>query len=191
MAGCAPLPVTSYVGDSGAGRLSYGSCSLRVVPEGLVVERSGIEVLADIRPQGDEEVVQLRYDVGHGHRVRLASREVAVDPRDGSGPRIGAIEAIDVLGRADPYGWKDLPARRAGLRPPDLLMVDSQLPELPTGPRPVANVRHYWVASAVSTGHASRLWLQLPDLTVDDALVVFPPIRFERHTRVVAAPANC
>jgi len=35
----------------------------------------------------------------------------------------------DLLGRADPYGWNDVPARRAGLRPADVLM-DSRLPEL-------------------------------------------------------------
>lgn len=191
MGGCVPLPVTFYVGDPGAGRLSYNSCSLGVVPEGLVVSRAGIEVLADIRSRGDDEVVHLRYDVGRGHRVRLASREIAVDARDGSRPRIGVIDAIDLSDRADPFGWKDSPARRAGLRPPDLLMDDSQLPPLPTGRRPFLPIRHYWIASFISTGHARPLWLQLPDLTVDDVLVVFPPIRFDRQTRMVLAPMNC
>jgi hypothetical protein len=31
----------------------------------------------------------------------------------------------------------------------------------------------------------------LPALDVDGGLVVFPPIRFERHTRVLVAPVNC
>src|SRR5690242_10482403 len=68
VAGCAPVPVTFYVGDSGVGRLSYNSCSLGAVPEGLVVGRGGVEVLADIRPRGDNEVVQLRFDIGPGHQ---------------------------------------------------------------------------------------------------------------------------
>ena len=189
--GCAPLPVTFYVGDSGVGRLSYNSCSLGAVPEGLVVERGGIEVLADIRPRGDNEVVQLRFDIGHGHQVRLASREITADPRDGSVPRSGVIEAIDLFDRADPDGWKENAARRAGLRAPGILMDDSQLPPLATGPRPALTVRHYWGASTVAAGHANVLWLQLPALDVDGGLVVFPPIRFERHTRVLVAPVNC
>ena len=189
--GCAPLPVTFYLGDNGVGRLSYNSCSLGAVPEGLVVGRGGVEVLADIRPRGENEVVQLRFDIGHGHQVRLASREITADPRDGSVPRTGMIEALDVFDRADPGGWKENAARRAGLRDPGTLMDDSQLPPLATGPRPVANVRHYWVASAVATGHANVLWLQLPALDVDGGLVVFPPIRFERHISVLVAPLNC
>jgi hypothetical protein len=189
--GCAPLPVTFYVGDTSVGRLSYNSCSLGAVPEGLVVERGGVEVLADIRPRGDNEVVQLRFDIGHGHQVRLAAREITADPRDGSVPRTGMIEAIDLFDGADPDGWKENADRRAGLRDPGTLMDDSPLPPLATGPRPVLTVRHYWVASALATGHANVLWLQLPALDVDGALVVFPPIRFERHTRVLAAPVNC
>ena len=191
LGGCAPLPVTFYVGDASRGRLSYGSCSLGAVPEGLVVAEGGIEVLVDVRARGDFEVVDLRYDVGRGHRVRLASREIEVDPRDGSAPRIGVIEAIDLFDRADPDGWKDAPARRAGLRAPDVLMDDSPLPPLPTGPRPPVSVRHYWVATRVSTGHADALWLTLPDLTVDGARVAFSPIRFDRQARVVLVPANC
>lgn len=191
LGGCVPLPVTFYTADASQGRLSYNGCSLGVVPEGLLVARSGIEVLVDIRAQGDSAVVHLRYDIGHGHRVRLASREIAVDPRDGSGPRVGVIEAIDVSDRADPDGWKDNPARRAGLRPPDILMDDAQLPPLPTGPRPYMSIRHYWAAARVPTGHADTLWLQLPDLTVDGASVVFTPIRFDRHSRVALAPLNC
>jgi hypothetical protein len=151
----------------------------------------GTNLLAGIRTVGDDEVVHLRYDVGHGHRVRLASREIAADPRDGSEPGIGVIAAIDLSDRANPDGWKDNPARRAGLRPPDLLMDDSQLPALPTGPRPFLPIRHYWIAARFPTGHADPLWLQLPDLTVDGVLVVFPPIRFDRRERVVAAPVNC
>ena len=189
--GCAPLPVTFYVGDSGVGRLSYDSCSLGAVPKGLVVERGGVEVVADIRPRGNDEVVQLRFDIGHGHQARLASREITVDPRDGSVPRTGTIEAIDLFERADPDGWKGNAARRAGLRDPGTLMDDSQLPPLATGPRPALTVRHYWVASAVAAGHAEVLWLQLPALDVDGGLVVFPPIRFERHTRVLVASVNC
>ena len=185
------MPVTFYAGDPSAGRLSYNSCSLGVVPEGLVVARAGIEVLADIRSRGDDEVIHLRYDVGHGHRVRLASREIAVDARDGSRPRIGVINAIDLSDRADPFGWKDSPARRAGLRLPHLLMDDSQPPPLPTGRRPFLPIRHYWVASMISNRPSSPLWLQLPDLTVDEVLVVFPPIRFDRQTRMVLAPVNC
>jgi hypothetical protein len=185
------LPATFYVGDSGAGRLAYSSCSLGAVPEGLVVERGGVEVLADIRPRGVNELVQLRFDVGQGHRVHLASRQVTADPRDGSGPRIAVIQAIDLYDRPDPDGWKENPARRAGLRAPDTLMDDSPPPPLATGPSPHLTVRHYWVASTVATGHAHVLWLQLPDLNVDGRLVVFPAIRFERHTRVLAAPLNC
>jgi hypothetical protein len=52
-------------------------------------------------------------------------------------------------------------------------------------------VRHYWAASIVATAHAPVLWLHLPDLNVDGRLVVFPAIRFERHTRVLVAPVNC
>lgn len=191
VAGCAPLPTAFYVGDSGAGRLSYNSCSLGAVPEGLVVERGGVEVLADVRPRGDNELVQLRFDVGQGHRVHLASREVTADPRDGSGPRPGVIQAIDLSDRPDPDGWKENPARRAGLRATDTLMDDSKPPPLATGPSPRLSVRHYWVASTVATGHAHVLWLQLPDLNVDGRSVVFPAIRFERHTRVLVAPVNC
>jgi hypothetical protein len=185
------LPVTFYVGDSGAGRLSYNSCSLGAVPEGLVVELGGVEVLADVRPHGDNELVQLRFDVGQGHRVHLASREVTADPRDGSGPRSGVIQAIDVSDRTDPDGWKENPARRAGRRAPDTLMDDSQPPPRATGRSPRLTVRHYWAASIVATAHAPVLWLQLPDLNVDGRLVVFPAIRFERHTRVLVAPVNC
>ncbi len=189
--GCAPFSVTFYVGDGGAGRLSYNSCSLGAVPEGLVVERGGVEVLADIRPRGDNEVVRLRFDIGHGHRVRLTSREITADPRDGSVPRTGMIEAIDLFDRADPDGWKENAVRRAGLRAPGILMDDSQLPPSSTGPRPALTVRHYWVASAIAAGHAKVLWLQLPALDVDGGVVVFPPIRFERHTRLLVAPVNC
>jgi hypothetical protein len=191
LSGCAPLPVTFYVGDAGEGRLSYNSCSLGVVPDGLFVARGGIEVLADIRSVGGADVVQLRYDVGPGHQVRLASREIEVDRRDGSGPRIGVIEAIDLFDRADPDGWKDNPARRAGLRRPQIVMDDAQLPPLPTGQRPYVPIRHYWAATRVSTGQSDSLWLKLPDLVVDGAPVVFTPIRFDRHVRVALAPLNC
>jgi hypothetical protein len=191
LGGCAPLPVAFYTGDASQGRLLYGNCSLGGVPEGLLLARSGIEILVDNRGQDDSAVVHLRYDVAHGHRVRLASREIAVDPRDGSGPRIGAIDAIDVSDRADPDGWKDNRVRRAGLRPPEILMDDAQLPPLSTGPRPYMSIRHYWAAARIPTGHAHTLWLQLPELTVDGASVVFTPIRFDRHLRVAPAPLNC
>jgi hypothetical protein len=192
LGGCAPMPVAFYVGQaSDNGRLSYNTCSLGVVPDGLLVAQSGIEILADIRAGGETEVVQLRFDVAHGHRVRLASRDVEVDPRDGSGSRIGVIDAIDMWDRSDPDGWKNNPARRAGLRPPELLMDGAQLPPLTTGARPSSPVRHYWVATRVLTRHADSLWLKLPDLTVDGAPVVFDPIRFDRHVRVVMAPLNC
>jgi hypothetical protein len=191
LGGCAPVPVAFYVGDASHGRLSYNSCTMGVVPEGLFVARSGIEVLADIRTRGDAEVVYLRYDVGPGHRVRLARREIEADPHDGRGPRIGVIDAIDLLDRADPDGWKDNPARRAGLRPPEILMDDSQLPPLATGARPFMPIRHYWAAARVLTGHADSLWLQLPELTLDGAPVVFTPIRFDRQVGLVLAPLNC
>ena len=191
LGGCAPLPLTFYTAEASEGRLSYNRCSLGVLSEGVLVARAGIEILADIRPRGDAEIVHLRYDVGHGHKVRLASREIGVDSHDGSGPRIGVVDAIDVWDRADPDGWKNDPARRAGLRPPEIVMDDSQLPPLPTGPRPYLTIRHYWAAVRVSTGHADSLWLKLPSLTVDGASVVFTPIRFDRDVQVVPAPLNC
>jgi hypothetical protein len=192
LAGCAPLPVSFYVGDESAGRLSYNSCSLGVIPEGLEVSRAGIALLVDVRPWREDEVVHVRYDIGKGHRAQLASRTVVVDARDGSAPRLGTIEWIDLSVGVPDQGYESLPARRAGLRPPDLLMDDSQPPPLPTGGRqPFLTVRHYSVATHVKTGHADQIWVKLPDLTVDGALVTFPDIRFDRRFRVVLAPLNC
>jgi hypothetical protein len=191
LAGCAPLPLSFYVGDESAGRLSYNSCSLGVIPEGLEVSRAGIVMLVSVMQWREDEVVHVRYDIGKGHRVQLASREVVLDTRDGSAPRIGAIDWIDVWDRVQEDGYESLPARRAGLRPPELLMDDSQLPPLPTGRRPNLPVRHYWVATHVQTGHADRVWVKLPDLTVDGTPVAFPEIRFDRRFRLVLAPLNC
>ena len=189
--GCAPLSLSFYVGDESAGRLSYNSCSLGVVPEGLTVSRSGIVLLVSVQQWGDDEVVRVRFDIGKGHRVQLAGREVIVDPRDGSAPRIGSIDRIDLWDRVPEDGYERLPVRRAGLGPPDLLMDDSQLQPLPTGPRPLLSVRHYWVATHVKTGHADRIWVKLPDLTVDGAPIAIPEIRFDRRYRAVLAPLNC
>ena len=75
--------------------------------------------------------------------------------------------------------------------PPDLWMDDSQLPSLPTGPQPFLPVRHYWVATHVKTEHADRVWVKLPDLTVDGAPVTFPEIHFDRRNHMVLAPLNC
>ena len=191
LAGCIPLPLSFYVGDESAGRPSYNSCSLGVMPEGLEVSRAGIALLVSVRQWREGEVVQVRYDIGQGHRAQLAGREVVVDARDGSVPRIGSIDGIDLWDRVPEDGYEGLPARRAGLRPPDLPMDDSPLPPLPTGPRPVLPVRHYWVAAHVDTGHADRVWVKLPDLRVDGARVVFPEIRFDRQSRLVLAPLNC
>lgn len=191
LAGCVPLPLPFYVGDESAGRLSYNSCSLGDVPEGLVLSRAGIMLLVSVRQWRGDEVVHIRYDIGKGHRVQLAGREVAVNPRDGSAPRIGAIDRIDLWDRVPDDGYETLPARSAGLGPPDLLMDDAQLPPLPTGPRPILPVRHYWVATHVQTGHADRVWVKLPDLTVDGASIAFPEIRFDRRFRAVLAPLNC
>jgi hypothetical protein len=191
LAACVPLSRSFYVGDENAGRLSYNSCSLGPVPEGLEVARAGIVLLVDVRQWREDEVVHVRYDIGKGHRAQLASREVIINARDGSAPRVGAIESMDLWDRVREDGYESLPARRAGLRPPDLLMDDSQLPPLPTGPRPFLPVRHYWVAAHVKTGHADRVWVKLPDLTVDGAPVAFPEIRFDRRFRLVLAPLNC
>jgi len=191
LAGCAPLPISFYVGDENAGRLSYSSCSLGAIPEGLEVSRAGIVLLVAVRQWREDEVVHFRYDIGKGHRAQLASREVIVDARDGSAPRIGTIDSVDLWDRVQEDGYESLPARRAGLRPPDLLMDDSQLPPLPTGPRPVLPVRHYWVAAHVKTGHADRVWVKLPDVTVDGAPITFPEIRFDRRFRLILAPLNC
>ena len=191
LTGCAPLPISFYVGDENTGRLSYNSCSLGAVPEGLEVSRGGIVSLVDVRQWREDEVVHVRYDIGKGHRAQLASREVIVDVRDGSAPRIGTIDSVDLWDRVQEDGYKSLPARRAGLRPPDLLMDDSQLPPLTTGARPFLPVRHYWVAAHVKTGHADRVWVKLPDLKVDDMPVAFPEIRFDRRFRLILAPLNC
>lgn len=191
LAACVPLPRSFYVGDESAGRLSYNSCSLGVIPEGLEVSRAGIVLLVSVRQWREDEVVHIRYDIGKGHRAQLASRQVVVDARDGSTPRVGTIDWIDLSDRVQEDGYESLPARRAGLRPPELLMDDSQLPPLPTGPRPFMPVRHYWVATHVKTGHADRIWVKLPDLTVDGAPVAFPEIRFDRRLRVILAPLNC
>jgi hypothetical protein len=191
LAGCVPLSRSFYVGDESAGRLLYNSCSLGMIPEGLEVSREGIVLLLDVRQWRDDDVVHVRYDIGKGHRAQLASREVVVDAHDGSAPRIGAIEWIDLWDRVPEVGYESLPARRAGLRPPDLPMDDSPLPPLPTGPRPFLPVRHYWVATHIRTGHADRVWVKLPDLTVDGAPVAFPEIRFDRRSHVFLAPLNC
>ena len=191
LTGCAPLLLSFYVGDESAGQISYNSCSLGVRPEGLAVSRAGIELLVTVRQWRYGEVVHVRYDIGKGHRAQLAGREVIVDPRDGSAPRIGAIDAIDLSDRVPDDGYEMLPARRSGLRPPNLLMDDSQLPPLPTGPRQFMPLRHYWVATHVQTRHADQVWVKLPDLTVDGALIAFPEIRFDRQSRVVLAPLNC
>ena len=191
LAGCVPLPLSFYVGDESAGRLSYNSCSFGAIPEGLEVWRAGIVLLVDVRQWREDEVVHVRYDIGKGHRAQLASREVVVDARDGNAPQIGAIDWIDLWDRVQDDGYESLPARRAGLRPPDLLMDDSQLPPLPTGPRPFLQVRHYWVATHIRTGHADRVWVKLPDLTVDAARVTIPEIRFDRRFHVILAPLNC
>lgn len=84
LAGCAPLSLSFYVGDENAGRLSYNSCSLGVIPEGLEVSRAGIALLVYVRHWREGEVVHVRYGIGKGHRAQLASREVIVDARDGS-----------------------------------------------------------------------------------------------------------
>jgi len=191
LSACAPLPVSFYVGDEDAGRLSYNSCSVGGMSEGLMIERAGIGVLVSVQPSGGDEVVHVRYDIGKGHRAQLAKRDVLVYLRDGKDPRIGTIDWIDLWDRVPPDGYETLPARRAGLSPPDLSMDDSQLPPLPTGPRPFMPVRHYWMATHVQSGHAQRLWVQLPELIVDGALVEFPAIRFDRRFRVVLAPLNC
>lgn len=191
LAGCAPLPLPIYVGDESAGRLSYNDCSLGDIPEGLVLSRAGIMLLVGVRPWRGDEVVHVRYDIGAGHRAQLAGREVVVDPRDGSAPRIGTVDGIDLWDRVPEDGYEMLPARRAGLGPPDLLMDDAPLPPLPTGRRPFLPVRHYWIAAHVQTGHAERVWVTLPDLTVDGASIAFPEIRFDRQFRVVLAPLNC
>jgi hypothetical protein len=188
---CAPLPVSFYLGDEGVGRLSYNSCSLGRTSEGLTVSRAGIEALVSVQPSRGEEVVHVRYDIGKGHRAQLATREVVVDLRDGSQPRIGVIDWVDLWDRVPQDGYEALPARRAGLSPPDLVMDDSQLPPLPSGLRPFTPVRHYWVATRVKSGHAQRLWVKLPDLTVDGAIIAFPEIRFDRQFSVVLAPLNC
>jgi hypothetical protein len=110
--------------------------------------------------------------------------------RDGSAPRIGMIDSVDLWGRAQADGYESHPARRAGLRPPDMVMDDSQLPPLPTGPRPFHPVRHDWVVAHAKSGHADRLWVKLPDLRVDGMPVEFPEIRFDRRLRLVFAPLN-
>ncbi|MEJ8859637.1 hypothetical protein WKW79_34110 [Variovorax robiniae] len=191
IAGCVPLSLPYYVGDESVGRLTYNSCSLGAIPEGLVVSRADIELLIRVQPRREDEVVHVRYDIGKDHRAQLAGREVAIDLRDGSAPRIGKIGWIDLWDRVEEDGYVRLPARRAGLAAPDLLMDDSQLPTLPTGPRPFLAVRHYWVAAHVQTRHADRVWVKLPDLTVDGATIVFPEIRFERRLYVGLAPLNC
>lgn len=188
---CVPLPRSFYVGDESTGRLTYNSCSLGVIPEGLEISRAGIELLVSVRQWREDEVVHVRYDIGKGHRAQLASRQVVVDVRDGSAPRIGTIDWIDLWDRVQEDGYESLAARRAGLRPPQLLMDDSPLPPLPTGPRPFISVRHYWVATHVKAGHADRVWVKLPDLMVDGAPVAFPEIRFDRRSRVILAPLNC
>lgn len=189
--GCAPLPLSFYVGDESAGRLSYNSCSLGGMPEGLEVSRAGIGLLVHVRQWHDDAVVHVRYDIGKGHLAQLASREVVVDLRDGSAPRIGAIEWVDLWDRVPDDGYESLPGRHAGLRPPGLLMDGSSLPPLSSGPRPFMHVRHYWIAAHVKTGHAERAFVRLPDLTVDGAAVTFPAIRFDRRSTVVLAPLNC
>ena len=191
LAGCVPLLPSFYVGDESAGRYSYNSCSLGTIPEGLEVSRAGIVLLVSVSQWREDEVVHVRYDIGKGHRVQLANHEVVVDARDGSAPRFGSIDWIDLWDRVREDGYEGLLARRAGMRSPDLLMDDSQLPPLPTGPRPLLPVRHYWVATHVNTGHADRVWVQLPDLMVDGVPVAFPEIRFNRRSRLVLAPLNC
>ena len=191
LAGCAPVPIAFYVGDESAGRLSYNNCSLDVVPEGLAIARSGITLLVSVRQWKGGEVVHVRYDIGQGHRAQLAEHDVIVDQRDGREPQVGAFDRIDLWDRVPDDGYANLPARSAGLRAPDLLMEDSQLPPLPTGQRPSLPVRHYWVAAHVQTGHADRVWVKLPALTIDGASVAFPEIRFDRQFRVVMAPLNC
>jgi hypothetical protein len=191
VAACVPVPLSFYVGDESAGRASYDSCSLGVMPEGLEVSRAGIGLLVSVRQWQGDDVVHVRYDIGEGHRAQLAGREVVVDVRDGRAPRTGTIDWIDLWDRVQEDGYEALPARRAGLRPPDLPMDDSPLPPPATGPRPLPPVRHYWVAAHVDTGHADRFWVTLPDLTVDGKRVAFPEIRFERQSRLVLAPLNC
>jgi hypothetical protein len=168
-------------------RSTYSSCSLGGSSERLQVSRAGIVWLVDVRQWREDEVVHVRYDLGKGHRAQLASREVIVDTRDGSQPRIGTIDSINLWGRVREDGYESLPARRAGLRPPDMVMDDSQLPPLPTGARPFLPARHYWAAAHVKTGHADRIWVKLPDLTVDGAPVAWPEIRFERRLSLALA----
>ncbi len=191
LAGCAPVPISFYVGDESAGQLAYESCSLGVAPEGLAISRSGIALLVSVRQWKGGEVVHVRYDIGNGHRAQLADYGVIVDRRDGREPQAGAFDRIDLWDRVPDDGYANLPARSAGLRAPDLLMDDSQLPPLPTGQRPFLPVRHYWVAAHVQTEHADRIWVKLPALTVDGTRVAFPEIRFDRRSRVVMAPLNC
>ena len=188
---CAIVPISFYVGDEDAGRSLYNSCSLGVVPEGLEVSRAENTLLVSVRQRREDGVVSIRYDIGKGHRAQLAGREVVVDARDGSAPRIGAIESIDLWDRVPDGGYATMPARQAGLRPPNLLMDDSPLPPLTTGSRPSMPVRHYWVATHVDVGLGDRVWVKMPDLIVDGKLVAFPEIRFDRRSRVVIAPLNC
>ena len=185
LASCASLAFSFYVGDEGAGQNSYNNCSLGVIPEGLAISRAGIEMLVTVRQTRDDEVVHVRYDIGKGHRAQLGNRQIIVDPRDGSAPRNGSIDAIDLWDRVPEAGYEMLPERRSGLRPPDFRMDDSQLPPLPTGPRPFLPVRHYWVATHVQTRHADSVWVKLPDLTVDGKSITFPEIRFDRRSHVV------
>jgi hypothetical protein len=56
-------------------------------------------------------------------------------------------------------GYEMLPARSAGLGPPDLLMDDAQMPPLSTGRRPFLPVRHHWIATRAQTAHAERVWM--------------------------------
>lgn len=144
-----------------------------------------------MRQWREDEVVHIRYDISKGHSALLSSREVIVNVHGGSGQRIGAIESIDLWDRVLADGYESLPARRAGLWPPDQLMDDSQLPPLLAGARPFLPVRYYWVAVHVKTGHADRVWVKLPDLAVDGGLITFPEIRFDRRFSLVLAPLNC
>ena len=191
LASCAPVSLPVYVGDAGAGGQAYSRCSLGDLPDGLVLARDGIQLLVSVRQWQGDEVVEVRYDIGPGHRAQLAKREVVVDLHDGGAPRTGAIDRIDLWDRVPDGGYETLPERRAGLATPALQMDDAPLPPLATGRRPDLPVRHYWVATHVRTGHAETVWVKLPDLIVDGAPVAFPEVRFDRRRLRALAPLNC
>lgn len=186
-AGCAVFPMHVYVADERDGRLLYSNCALnRHVPDGILVERRGVEALVSLRQGGSLKYVEVRLDIPPGRTVVLGGDTIRID-RGPSGVLDARFPNVSRVDSPAINSYSSTPSLQQQQLPVETPLVGGTI----RAGTSAASKKHYWLAAKVDVEAVDRLSIALPSMRIDGVDTRFPVLGFERRLIVATAVFNC